>query len=291
DFVQGIQTFFSHWASLSIPSKKSTPHIIPYCRFTKLIIYYLGSIHNIHRRLESSINVTGDYFLLDNLKFISKGEKDEVFGMPIPKELITEVIQQSPYYQQYLEMYVYKLTAKESVKKKTFHQLINEEKQVHPKPEPQVEDEEYDLQRAQITRQLLMVEGKGKGIATDEQAALSLLDLHKPKKKIRDTSSPTDAKIGADTDKTNNEGDTEILNARSDLGKTLESRPPPEHVLMEKDQAGPNPGQSSVALAGPNPEPIDDDFIGTVYPKVHKSLKHTTKRHVHLENPLSSSGT
>nr|GFB85828.1 hypothetical protein [Tanacetum cinerariifolium] len=101
-------------------------------------------------------------------------------------------------------------------------------------------------------------------IATDEQAALSLLDLHKPKKKkddtsaniVRDTSSPTDAKIGADTDKTNNEGDTEILNARSDLGKTLESRPPPEHVLMEKDQAGPNPGQSS-----------------------------------DLENPLSSSGT
>ncbi|GJU10822.1 hypothetical protein Tco_1133218, partial [Tanacetum coccineum] len=104
EFVQGIETFFSHRASLSIPSKKPTPHIIPYCRFTKLIIYYLGSRHNIHRRLESPIHVTGDDFLLGNLKFVPKGEKDEVFGMPIPKELITEAIQTLPYYQQYQEM-------------------------------------------------------------------------------------------------------------------------------------------------------------------------------------------
>ncbi|GKG41961.1 hypothetical protein Tco_0473712, partial [Tanacetum coccineum] len=99
---------------------------------------------------------------------------------------------------------------------------------------------------AETIRQLPMVEGKGKGIITDEQAALSLLDLHNPKKKsttdqyifqrrtpatedastspsaqhedntstniVRDTPSPTDAEIGDDTDKTNSEGDTEILN-------------------------------------------------------------------------------
>ncbi|GKG63164.1 hypothetical protein Tco_0638811, partial [Tanacetum coccineum] len=41
---------------------------------------------------------------------------------------------------------------------------------------------------------------------------------------------------------------------------------------MEEDQAGPNPGQSHVALAGPNPEPMHDDFIATVYPRVHESL-------------------
>ncbi|GJY86755.1 hypothetical protein Tco_0500781 [Tanacetum coccineum] len=41
--------------------------------------------------------------------------------------------------------------------------------------------------------------------------------------------------------------------AGSDLGKTPESRPSPEHVLMEEDQAGSNPGQSHVAQAGPNP--------------------------------------
>ncbi|GJV74406.1 hypothetical protein Tco_1505990 [Tanacetum coccineum] len=96
EFVQAIQTFFSHWANLSIPTKKPTPYVIPYCRFTKLIIYYLGSRHNIHRRPKSAIYVTGDDFLLGNLKFVPKGEKDEVFGMPILKELIMEAIQQSP---------------------------------------------------------------------------------------------------------------------------------------------------------------------------------------------------
>nr|GEZ82602.1 hypothetical protein [Tanacetum cinerariifolium] len=64
EFVQAIQTFFSHRANLSILSKKSPPYVIPYCRFTKLIIYYMGSRHNIHRRPASPIHVTGDDFLL-----------------------------------------------------------------------------------------------------------------------------------------------------------------------------------------------------------------------------------
>ncbi|GJT62976.1 hypothetical protein Tco_1006509 [Tanacetum coccineum] len=58
-----------------------------------------------------------------------------------------------------------------------------------------------------------------------------------------------------------------------------------------EDQAGPSLRQSHEALAGPNPESMHDDFIAKVYPKVHESLKHTTEEHVHLENPLSSSGT
>ncbi|GJU57076.1 hypothetical protein Tco_1234842 [Tanacetum coccineum] len=57
--------------------------------------------------------------------------------------------------------------------------------------------------------------------------------------------------------------------ARSDHGNTLESRP-----LQDEDQAGSNPEQSHVALAGPNPKPMYEDFIATVYPQVHESLKH-----------------
>ncbi|GJT16207.1 hypothetical protein Tco_0874913 [Tanacetum coccineum] len=48
--------------------------------------------------------VIGDDYLHGNLKFVPKGEMDEVFGILIPKNLITEAIQQSSYYQQYLEM-------------------------------------------------------------------------------------------------------------------------------------------------------------------------------------------
>ncbi|GJY77881.1 hypothetical protein Tco_0483682 [Tanacetum coccineum] len=214
--------------------------------------------------------------------------------------------------------------------------LIDEDKEVHHKLGPQGEGEEYDVERAiqmslelfqahgqalvggvdfretvasGITKKLPIVEGKGKGIATDEQVAQSLLELQTPKK--------TNAETGAETDKTNSEGDTEILNiveeqgedvanpmnleektgevdedqAGSDPGKTLESRPPPECVLTEEDQARPNLGQSHVALARPNPEPMHEDFVSTVYPQVHESLKHTDKEHVHLENPLSSTRT
>ncbi|GJZ64928.1 hypothetical protein Tco_0621624 [Tanacetum coccineum] len=46
-----------------------------------------------------------------------------------------------------------------------------------------------------------------------------------------------------------------------------------------------------MALAGPNTKPMHEDFIATAYPKVHESLKHTTKEHVFLENLPSSSGT
>ncbi|GJT58126.1 hypothetical protein Tco_0993180 [Tanacetum coccineum] len=81
------------------------------------------------------------------------------------------------------------------------------------------------------------------------------------------------------------------VQAGSDPGKTLESRPLPERVLMEEDQAGSNPGQSHVVQAGPNPEPMHEDFVATVYPQVHESLKLTTKEHVHIENPPSSSRT
>ncbi|GJR69973.1 hypothetical protein Tco_0016038 [Tanacetum coccineum] len=94
EFTQGIQTFFSHKAShkvsLKDPKKKAVLLLIPYVRFTKMIIYWLGSTSNIHRRPESPLHVTGDDFLLGNLKFIAKGETDEVFGIAVPRHLITD---------------------------------------------------------------------------------------------------------------------------------------------------------------------------------------------------------
>ncbi|GJW88702.1 retrovirus-related pol polyprotein from transposon TNT 1-94 [Tanacetum coccineum] len=108
EFTQGIQTFFSHKAShkasLKNPKKKATPLLIPYGRFSKVIIYYLASNNNIHRRPDSAVHHTGDDYVLGNLKFVPKGETVEVFGMAIPDPLITEAIQQSSYYPNYLKM-------------------------------------------------------------------------------------------------------------------------------------------------------------------------------------------
>ncbi|GKG37888.1 hypothetical protein Tco_0457111, partial [Tanacetum coccineum] len=82
-----------------------------------------------------------------------------------------------------------------------------DEEEVQPAPEPHVEDDEYNLQRRiQMSLEYFQAYGqapvggvairepepsknsqklkeRGKGIATDEQAAMSLLDLHKLKKK------------------------------------------------------------------------------------------------------------
>ncbi|GJT76184.1 retrovirus-related pol polyprotein from transposon TNT 1-94 [Tanacetum coccineum] len=104
EFTQGIQTYFSHKASLKNPKKKPTPLLIPYGRFSKVIIYYLARNNNIHRRPDSAVHHTGDDYVLGNLKFVPKGETVEVFGMAIPDPLITEAIQQSSYYPNYLKM-------------------------------------------------------------------------------------------------------------------------------------------------------------------------------------------
>ncbi|GKC68636.1 hypothetical protein Tco_1101234 [Tanacetum coccineum] len=250
-----------------------------------------------------------------------------------------------------------------------------------PEPEPETEyqgeGEEYDVERAihislesfqaqgqahvggvairklvaEATRPLPVAEGKGKAIATDKQAAQSLLALHTPKRRstmdqfifqrqtpatkeastgpfaqphddtsaniVCDTPSPADTKTGADTDKTNSGGDTEILQfgdeqgddvievvnledktteidegqAGSDLGKTLESRPSPDDNKMDEDRARSDPGESRVALAGPNPKPTHDESVANVYLKVHESLKFLADEHVILEDPLSSTGT
>ncbi|GJT60795.1 hypothetical protein Tco_1004328 [Tanacetum coccineum] len=134
---------------------------------------------------------------------------------------------------------------------------------------------------------------------------------------IYDSPSPADAGISARSDKTSSGGDTKIVQSTkelgedvkkqenvkekmveldqdqdgSDPGKTLESRPQPEQVHMEEDQAGPDHGISRVALAGPDPEPTHDEFMADLYPKVQESLKFPADEHVILEDPLSSTGT
>ncbi|GJY93266.1 hypothetical protein Tco_0509048 [Tanacetum coccineum] len=234
---------------LKVPSKKLKPHVIPYCRFTKLIICYLG------------------------------GQVDEVFGMPISNDLIIDVIRNSEYYQRYLEMAARKPTAKEGGKKKTTSKAEMPKKpapakQSKPSKEktpsllPQRKSARAPLGRVAIrepasvtTQKLLLVEGKGKGIATDEQVALSLLDLQKPKKKsisdqyilqrrtpvtqgastrpstqplddtsvnlVQDTLSPADstnvAETYADVEPTDSDTQTEILNIAKERDNPLSS--------------------------------------------------------------------
>nr|GEX06732.1 ribonuclease H-like domain, reverse transcriptase, RNA-dependent DNA polymerase [Tanacetum cinerariifolium] len=288
--------------------------------------------------------------LYSNLKFVFKGEVDEVFGMLIPKDLITDTIRNSEYYKKYLEMAACKprqpttVTHEEGGKKKKAPPAVmkvrkgkksddhvDEDDEVQHAPEPQVEDDEYNLQRgiqmsleslqahgqapvsgvaiheptSVSTQKLPDVEGKGKGIVTDKQAAQSLLDLQQPKKKsttdhyifqrrtpitqdastgpstqpqddtsmnlVHDTPSPADAETSADTKKSNSEADTEILNVGEEQVKDVSNMVALKERTIKLDEG----------RAGSNP----------VYPAVHENLKLTTEEQVNIENPLSSSGT
>ncbi|GJU58766.1 hypothetical protein Tco_1236532 [Tanacetum coccineum] len=107
EFVQAIQTFLTDKANLGNPTKKGQkdkPHVIPCCRFTKLIICHLGRTHNIHQRSTSLVHLAEEDLRLGNLKFVPKGEDDKVFRMPIPNEPISNNIRNAPYYKAYLEM-------------------------------------------------------------------------------------------------------------------------------------------------------------------------------------------
>ncbi|GKB91842.1 hypothetical protein Tco_0964114 [Tanacetum coccineum] len=175
-----------------------------------------------------------------------------------------------------------------------------------------------------ITQKLPVVEGKGKGIAIDEHVAQSLLELQQPKKKsttdqyifqrrtpvtkeastgpsaeprddtsanvVPDTPSHVDAETRADMDKT--EGDTEILNVGEEKGEDVSNTVALEERTVELDEGQNRSEPSKTPESYPLPKrPMHEDFVATMYPQVHESLKHPDEEHVHLENPLSSSGT
>nr|GEX24477.1 hypothetical protein [Tanacetum cinerariifolium] len=263
-------TFLTDKANLGSPTKKGRkkkPYVIPYCRFTKLIICHLGRIHNIHQRLTFLFHLAEEDLRLGNLKFVPKGKKDKVFRMPIPNELISNNIRNASYYNAYLEMVAKhnrRIAAEKDGKKKPttakqpkLKPANKKSSKPAPIPKPKMSLESFQEQSqahvggvtiqepvAEATRSLLMVEGK-------------------------------DAETGADSDKITSGADTEILQIDEDQGK----------------DAGPDPEVSRVDLAGPNPEPMYEDFMATVYLDVHGSLKLPVDEHAILEEPLSSSRT
>ncbi|GJQ98929.1 hypothetical protein Tco_0521914 [Tanacetum coccineum] len=79
--------------------------IIPYLRFTKIIINYFLFKHNsIYKRHGSKYNTFEDDGVLGRLKFISKGEEHQVYGKPIPDILVTDDIQNSKAYKTFIAL-------------------------------------------------------------------------------------------------------------------------------------------------------------------------------------------
>nr|GEV39942.1 hypothetical protein [Tanacetum cinerariifolium] len=229
EFVQAIHTFLVDKANLGSPTKKgkkSKPYVIPYSRFTKLIVYYLVKHLNIHQRFGSLLNLAEDDLSLGNLKFVPKGEIDKVFRMKIPEDLITDNIKNEPYY--------YMPILKSSL------QLVNEldEEYDQPEvvPEPQGACEEYDLER-EIQMSLESFQAQG-------QAHVGSVSILEP---VAEATHPLlvvkDAKTGADTEKVISKSDTEILNIGKEQEEDVDNQ-----VYLEEQMAKLDEGQAGLDL-------------------------------------------
>nr|GEY63251.1 hypothetical protein [Tanacetum cinerariifolium] len=302
--MAAIQTFLTNKANLDSPTKKgrkNKPHVIPYCRFTKLIICHLGRIHNIHQRSASSFHLVEEDFRLGNLKFISKGEADEhdqkVATKKEGKMKTTSAKQPKS------------KPAIEKSSKPALHQsrrqprkdLLRPPLLSHPsrslqkksQPRPHHHNKPARAQSqanvggvsirepiSEATQPLPIVEGKGKAIVTEEQAAHSQLALYTPKRRstidqfifqrqtpaievsssrpfvqaqddtssniVRDSPSLVDAEIGAASEKTNSGGDTEILQINEEQVKDVDNQVNLEEKTYELDQGqvGSDPGRT-----------------------------------------------
>ncbi|GKF02061.1 hypothetical protein Tco_0028984, partial [Tanacetum coccineum] len=96
EFTQSIHTFTEDKKNLAQHTqgkKKATLIVIPSARFTKLIIFHLQRKHKFYPRPESPLHLPTEEPILGYLKFSAKGTRREVFGMPIPNELVTSSIQ------------------------------------------------------------------------------------------------------------------------------------------------------------------------------------------------------
>nr|GEV36052.1 retrovirus-related Pol polyprotein from transposon TNT 1-94 [Tanacetum cinerariifolium] len=324
---------------VSSPSSDAIMDFVNQLGYTEIIHFVSRMVNNIHQRSTSPFHLAEEDLRLGNLKFVPKGEVDEVFRMPIPNDLILNNIRNAPYYNAYLEMVAkhdQKVAAKKEEKKKTTSAktpkskpAIEKSSKSAPAPKPKVTKERpFKASTAKPPKPKPAQEkstkttppqqaGKGK-IAKVRKRPPDHSQWLKAKRRssvteeastrpsaqsqdnssaniVRDSPSPVDAetKTGVASEKTNNGGDTEILQfdeeqgkdvddqvnlkektdeldegqAGTDPGRTPESRPLPEQVVMDEDQAGLDLGKSCGALTGPDPEPTHNEFMADLYPK------------------------
>ncbi|GJV91954.1 hypothetical protein Tco_1539767, partial [Tanacetum coccineum] len=320
EFTQGIQTFFSYKASqkasLKDPKKKVVPLLIPYGRFTKMIIYYLGSTSDVHKRPESPCHLLGDDFLLALQQSTTiqsklghgwhknpKKNPQRIWGLAEQPEPATK--RAYPRRPQLLLL-----------KGKPSFQLFDEDDECPQ--EPQIPQEKVMIPDLELAKKKDLLDahqekGEGEGADADIERAnkLSWNPSFCYKKVVYESSSNNCFKrteSGTEAaapkgDKEQGEVASSIVTsgvgisvrtedqAGSDPGKAHEALAGPDPEPMQEDQTGSDSGKVHVSLAGPNPEHMDEEFLATAYPKVHENLKLITDEHVIEDNPESHSGS
>nr|GEX96541.1 hypothetical protein [Tanacetum cinerariifolium] len=97
--TRSLKLYQTDYRKTSVMRRKS----MPYPRFTKVIIHHFLSKHkSISKRQGLFMNSIKDDVVLGRLKFISKGEDNQVYGMSIPYVMVNDDIKKSKAYQTYL---------------------------------------------------------------------------------------------------------------------------------------------------------------------------------------------
>ncbi|GJY64534.1 monodehydroascorbate reductase [Tanacetum coccineum] len=333
EFTQSIHTFIEAKKNLDQHTqgkKKATLIVIPSIRFTKLIIHYLQSRHKFCTRPDSPLHLPNEEPVLGYLKFSSKGTKQEVFGMPIPNDLVTDDIQGKQYYNAYLEKIAKhqrylvgedvsdpdslapkptkrakpkttkKPTSSQQTKPKTKPSTAKTTKSTPsqpPKPilapaKPQEKKRKQALDAAEAPSQAKRSKA-GQGQRKEPTPATA-----EPFSLVE--SSSLYAKLGLTDSGT--ESDEEVspnMNAQgpeegqcgTNPGDADVSQTPSSHVV----HAGPNLDHMDLGIAEaslqPKTEQMDDEFTATAYPKDTLSVLLLTTPVIDITDPQSDSTT
>ncbi|GKB84642.1 hypothetical protein Tco_0956914 [Tanacetum coccineum] len=266
EFTQGIQTFFSHKAShkasLKNPKKKVTPLLIPYGRFSKVIIYYLASNNNIHRRPDSAVHHTGDDYL-GLSQFVPKENTPQGFARvanTCSTTTTTPVKQTKPAPPPTKKPSKRKLPQKVRKGKPTF-QLVDEDDEAQQESFPHEEGNDPDLELAKkLSLETPQEKGEGEGDDADLERAikLSLDPAFLPQGRapvggvtIRDPVSETTSKLHEVVGK-GKAVVTEEQVAHSLIDLSKKKRTTDQFILVRRDQTPPD------STTGPSSQPDDD---------------------------------
>ncbi|GKA43341.1 hypothetical protein Tco_0736065 [Tanacetum coccineum] len=102
DFAELIWKDFQYQIDYK-KSKLRRREIMPYPRFTKIIINYFLSLHkSIPKGISSGLNTIKDDGVIQRLKFVNKGEDFQEYGRAIPDTMLTDEIKQSKVYKAFI---------------------------------------------------------------------------------------------------------------------------------------------------------------------------------------------
>nr|GEX89468.1 E-beta-farnesene synthase [Tanacetum cinerariifolium] len=315
EFTQSIHTFIEDKKNLAQHThgkKKATLIVIPSIQFTKLIIYHLQRKHKFQPRPDSPLHLPNEEPALGYLKFSAKGTKREVFGMPIPSNLITTDIQGKSYYQEYLakvakhQRYLAgetgsdpdspapKPTKTTKKSKPTAPKAALRPSVTKPAPSQQTEPQPAPA-KTQGKKRKLVTEISDKpsqarkpkpGLVSKRRKPISSLRSVDefvtegiPEKEPRVDDEEADVEVESDKDVSG-------INAGVQV-----SQPLPCPVVHAGSNLEHMDFEVAYVSTQPHPKQMDEGFTATAYPKVQDNLNLTVEEHVILQEPASSTGT